>query len=309
MNIIKSSIAMICTTGIFAVGTAAFAAPESSNDTANLSDQSIEKQDESLTSIILSFFANDDEKKDIGPEISLLKKPAKENAGQYITLSEPTAPSGLNSSKKTLIIQRSFAAKPSLIFNIGSAGFSHPSGYTSLGASTTGQRVTFSYGNSDAVLDHSALGISIGSQFLIEPSSIMSPLYEGSEFDQINDRQAYNLSVDMGYAGFKLGASFSQEKTLYRTGLKGFDVGLGYAGRKWQADVKLGEYKRERDLFFASTEEFFDRVYALEIGAAYQLYSNIRFTGRFTYYAYGQENDLDALRNSQVFFLGTNVNF
>ncbi|MBL4895096.1 MAG: hypothetical protein JKY59_09570, partial [Emcibacter sp.] len=71
----------------------------------------------------------------------------------------------------------------------------------------------------------------------------------------------------------------------------------------------FGEYKRERDRLFASSEEFYNTVYALEIGAAYQLYSNIRFTGRFTYYSYGQESELDKLRSSQVFFLGTNVNF
>jgi len=312
----KGSMAIICicTIGINAMGISALADSQSSQNT--------EQENKSLTSVILSFFANDDKEKNVGPEALLLKKPAKENADQYITLSEPASSTALGQPRNILSVRKSAAVKPSIIFNMGSifnmggAGLSsaQPSGFTGLRATTTGQQIIFSYGKvSNDTLgggqDQNALGISLGSQFLVEPSSIMSPLYAGSEFDRLNTRQIYNLSVDMDYAGFKLGASYSQEKMRHDSGLKGFDIGLGYAGRKWGADVKFGEYKRERDLFFATTEEFYDTIYALEIGAGYQLYANIRFTGRFTYYAYGQENDLDSLRNSQAFFLGTNVNF
>lgn len=303
MKSLKGSIAVICTIGIYAMATSAFALSASEPD----NNEQNPDGDKGLTSVILSFFGADQQEKNVGPPATLLKKPAKEKADQYITLSEP----GTAQSRKKLSVTQSFAVKPSLIFNMGSSGLAPvgPSGFSALGASTTGHQVTFSYGSEEALQNSGALGISIGSQFLVEPNSILSPLYDGSEFDQINGRQVYNLSIGMGYAGFRLGASFSQERMLYDSGLKGFDVGLGYSGGKWGADIKFGEYKRQRDLLFASTEEFFNTVYALEIGAAYHLHSNIRFTGRFTYYSYGQDNNLDSLRNSQVFFLGTNVNF
>ncbi len=303
MKSLKGSIALICTIGIYTMGAVAYAEPDSPQDTV--------QKDNSLTSSIFSFFGKTDKKKEVVPEVVLLGEPTKENADQYITLSEPTTNMSLEQASKKVSVKQSFAVKPSLIFNMGNAGSSSatPSGFSGLGAVTTGNRVTFSYGAEGQMYDPNVLGISFGSQFLIEPSSVMSPLYDGSEFEKINNRQVYNLSVDMGYAGFKFGASFSQEKKLYDAGLKGYDVGLGYTGRKWGADVKFGAYKRERDRLFATTEEFYNTVSALEIGAAYQLYSNIRFTGRFTYYSYGQESELDKLRSSQVFFLGTNVNF
>lgn len=298
MKSLKGSVALICAVGIYTMGAGAYAKADS-------------QENKSLTSSILSFFSKKDEKKQVVPEVLLLGEPAKENADQYITLSEPATRLDLEQPDRKITVKQSFAVKPSLIFNMGNAGLSSaaPSGFSGLGTITSGNRVTFSYGADGQAFDPSALGISFGSQFLIEPSSIISSLYDGSAFDQINNRQVYNLSVDMGYAGFKFGASFSQEKKIYDAGMRGFDVGLGYAGQKWGADVKFGEYKRERDRLFATTEEFYNTVHALEIGAAYQLYANIRFTGRFTYYSYGQENELDKLRSSQVFFLGTNVNF
>lgn len=307
MKSLKGSAALIGVIGIYAMGGLACAAADSSSGT--------NAKDTGLTSSVLAFLDQETGGKNVGPEVVLVKKPTKEDAGQYITLYEPgsslTAKQSGGQSRKKLSIKHSFAVKPSPIFNMGSFGLSsvQPSGFSGYGASTAGNRLTFSYGSNGASQAPGALDISIGSQFLVEPSRVMSPLYDGSEYDRTNNRQVYNLSVDMGYAGFRLGASFSREKMLNDPGLKGFDIGLGYTGRKWGADVRFGSYKRERDLLFASTEDFYNRVSALEIGAAYQLFSNIRFTGRFTYYSYGHENSIDKLRNSQVFFLGTNVNF
>lgn len=337
MKSLKGIIALFCAVGMYTVGamgyanaempadsapTASNTPPKASNDLPNAnnnqdvgqketrekSQKEPEKESKSLATSLLSFFSSSHDKKPVGKEVMLIQKPTQDSAGQYITLSEQ--PSNPSHEEKKLTIRQSFAAKPSLVFNMGNSGYSSAGlGFSGYGAATTGNTVTFSYDNAGLVPDPKALGISIGSQFLIEPSSAMSHLFDGSEFDHINHRQVYNLSVDMGYAGFKVGASFSKEKKFQDAGLKGFDVGLGYAGQKWAADVKFGEYKRERDLLFASTEEFYNKVSALEIGAAYQIHSNIRFTGRFTYYSYGQKNELDKLRSSQVFFLGTNVNF
>ncbi|MCF8473871.1 MAG: hypothetical protein K9G26_04165 [Emcibacter sp.] len=306
MKNLKGSIILICALGIYAMGSVAYAAAEPDNN-----------KSKNLTSSILSFFSKSDEKKNVAKEVILLKKPTKENADQYITLSETKSDYksvnsfGLESTPKKLSVRQSYMIKPTLLFNMGGMGLSDktPSGFTNTRANTIGNHVTFSYGDDSSLSESNALDISFGSQFLIEPSLILSPLFDGSEFDQTNNRQAYNFSVDMGYAGFKIGASYGQEKMLYASALKGFDVGLGYNSHKWGADVRFGEYKREHDRLFASSEEFYNTVYAFEVGAAYQIYSNIRFTGRFTYYSYGQENDMNKIRNSQVFFLGTNVNF
>lgn len=307
MKSLKGSAALICTIGIYTMGAVAYGAP----DSARNHSQNSENKNTGLTFSMDSSLGQPVEKKDISPEVVLLEKPTGENTGQYITLFEPTASLSLKKPRKKLSVKHSFALKSLPMFNMSSAGLSSvpPSGYSGGRASAIGNTITFSYGNGSLAQDPGALGISIGSQYLVEPSRIMSPLFDGSEYDQVNNRQVYNLSVDMGYAGFRLGASFSQEKMLNDPGLRGFDVGLGYSGSKWGADVRFGEYKRERDRLFATTEEFYGNVSALEIGAAYQLFSNIRFTGRFTYYSYGHENSLDKLRSSQVFFLGTNVNF
>jgi hypothetical protein len=303
---LKGSIALLGTVGIFAMTSVAYGAPDSGQDSGKTGGKEPVKSEKSLTSSILSFFGGNPDIKDVGPEVILLEKPTKENADQYITLSETPVNLTAGKADKKIFVKQSFEVAPALIFNMGNSGIASPAGIAA------GQQVTFSYGRADHGHDPRALGISIGSQFLIEPSSAMSPLFDGSEFDQVNKRQVYNLSVGMGYGGFKLGASFSREKMLNDAGLKGYDIGLGYSGNKWGADVKFGGYRRAHDLLFASREEFYNTyntVYALEIGAAYQLYSNIRFTGRFTYYSYGQESELDKLKNSQVFFLGTNVNF
>ncbi len=303
MNSLKSRIALLCTIGIYAMGSPALA----QNETKPAAGE----KDKSLTAIILSLFDTEHEKKQVGPEISLLDNPPKEKADKYITLSEPAHEVTFDAPDKKLSISQSFTVTPSLVFNMGSnsPASAAPSGLLSPWASTGGNRLTFSYGSSGLAADPNAVNISIGSQYLIEPSSILSPLYDDSDLDMITNREVYNLSFDVGYAGFTLGASYSKEIMLNEPGMRGYDIGLGYNGSKWGADVKFGEYSRQRALLFSSTEEFYDTIYALEIGAAYQIHSNIRFTGRFTYYAYGQDSELEKLRSSQVFFLGTNVNF
>lgn len=314
MKSLKGTIALSGVIGIYAMTGLAYA--DSLDLKINAPDvakkaSKAEKEDKSLTSVFLSFFGQSEEKKDVGPELILLEKPTKENANRYITLTEPVAKIDADQDKNKLSIKQSFAVKSSLVFNMGTSSQSttSPGGFSGRGASSAGNQVTFSYGSQDGLQASDGVNISIGSQFLIEPSSVVSSLSDGSGFDQINNRQVYNLSFGVGYGGFKLDASYSREKMLYDAGLKGFDIGLGFTGSNWGADVKIGEYKREHDKLFASPEDYYNTIYALEIGAAYQLYSNIRFTGRFTYYAYGQNRELDKLQNSQVFFLGTNVNF
>ncbi len=313
MKSLKGSIALICTIGIYAMGAAAYAAPDSSKNinSAKSQNRHSDSQNIQLTYSPPLFFDRVASKKDVGPEAMLLRNPTKENAGKYITLTEQPADTKSAKSQKKISIKQSFSVRPSPIFNIGTVGLLPVpvSGFSGYGATVAGNSITFSYANNNLLQDPGALNVSIGSQFLIEPSRVIPPLYNSSEYDRANNRQVYNLSVGMGYAGFRLGASFSRERTLYAPGLKGYDFGLGYSGDKWGANIRFGEYKRERDRLFETTREFYNDISALEVGAAYQIFSNIRFTGRFTYYSYGHKNARDKIRNSQVFFLGTNVNF
>ena len=171
--------------------------------------------------------------------------------------------------------------------------------------------MTFSYGPADRSLDPDTFDISVGSSFLISPSSVMSPLYDGSQYD-LRNRQVYNLSLDVAYAGFSIGASFSREKSLSELNLSGYDVGFGYRGRSWFTDLRCAsaEYRRNQEYnYLSSSVDYFDKVYALEVGGGYSLLPNLHFTGRFTYYTYGQNAEQDPLSDTQVFILGTNVNF
>lgn len=306
MKSLKGIIGIISIVGLFATTTLAYSAQ-------NIQQKNVQVKDPASRADQASH-KKDDRKKNITPVVMLLEKPDKEEAGQYVTLSDPASDAIWQNPQKQITVKQSFTIKPSIVFNMGGfgrnqAGPSSPAGFSGSGSKASGQRITFLYGDKSQGTNTKVFGVSLGSQFLVDPGSVMSPLFDATQYSGLNSREVYNLSLDMGYLGFNFGASFSQERMLFNSGLKGFDVGLGYNAAKWGADVKFGEYKRERDRLFATTEEFYDTVYALEVGAEYRLYSNIRFTGRFTYYSYGEQNDLGKLRNSQVFFLGTNVNF
>ncbi|WP_321396450.1 hypothetical protein [Emcibacter sp.] len=237
--------------------------------------------------------------------------PTAETADQFIFLKDPVAEE--NRKKKSgFKVEKSSESKPSLLFNMqpldtSGSGVQLSSGL--LDGLMAGNRVTFSYGPADRSLDPKTFDISVGSSFLISPSSIMSPLYDGSQYD-LRNRQVYNLSLDVAYAGFSIGASFSRERNLVDLDLSGYDVGLGYHGRSWFTDVRFAEYRRKQEYeYLSSTIDYFDKVYALEVGAGYSLLPNLHFTGRFTYYSYGQNAEQDPLSDTQVFLLGTNVNF
>lgn len=277
----------------------------------------------SLTSIFLSFFKSSEEKdKDTDSlEIVLDSTDAPKNSsgsGQYIFLTEDTIKKtnglGLSSPQKSLVVSQSFEAHPTVMFSLRSAppvneGSNNPIFQNAFGMDMAGNRLTFSYGEKGKAPSRNAFAVSLSSSFLVDPTSPMSPLYEGSSYEGLTNRSAYNLSLDLDYAGFNIGASFSQEKDTHDPGLKGYDIGLGYRGNSWSTDIRFADYRRERDLLFTSTENYFDQVYAFEIGAAYHIYSNIRLSGRFTYYTYGQNDEMEGFDNNKVFLLGTNVNF
>ncbi|WP_417320451.1 hypothetical protein [Emcibacter sp.] len=247
-----------------------------------------------------------------GDEVEIIfDRPTAETADQYIYLTDP-AQLESRKQKSGFKVEKSSESKPSLLFNMqpmDTAGGNLQLSSGLFDGLMAGNRVTFSYGPADRRLDPNTFDISVGSSFLVSPSSILSPLYDGSQFD-LRNRQVYNLSLDVAYAGFSIGASFSREKSLADLNLSGFDVGLGYRGRSWFTDVRFAEYRRNYEIdYLSSTVDYFDKIYALEVGAGYSLLPNLHFTGRFTYYTYGQNQEQDHLSDTQVFLLGTNVNF
>ena len=122
--------------------------------------------------------------------------------------------------------------------------------------------------------------------------------------------QLYNLGLNMGYAGFKIGASYSRQQDHFKTAYQGFDLGFGYYGNSWSTNIQFAEYHRERDLLFSFGDAFYDQLYAVEVGAAYLLVPGVTFSGRFKYYDYDQNNtDESGPEDVHIFMLGTNVNF
>lgn len=273
----------------------------------------LEAVDFQMQPLTVSF---DSEKRAASPSSSdeveiIFDRPTAETADQYIYLSDPVEEEN-RKRKSGFKVEKSSESKPSILFSMqpldtSASGVQLSGGL--LDGLMAGNRVTFSYGPADRSLDPDTFDISVGSSFLVSPSSILSPLYDGSQYD-LRHRQVYNLSLDLAYAGFSIGASFSREKSLSELNLSGFDVGLGYRGRSWFTDVRFAEYRRSQELnYLNSTMDYFDKIYALEVGAGYSLKPNLHFTGRFTYYTYGQNADQDPLSDTQVFLLGTNVNF
>ncbi len=213
------------------------------------------------------------------------------------------------SSGPELKINHQYQYNPSLSFNLPSSsvfGIGIPSNLNvaGLGGSQLILSITPSDDNNPKFARKS-LNLVLGSSYLKAPINNYSTfLNEG-----VLAQQAYNLSLGIGYSGFHLGASYSRNDYLLSDDLSGFDLGFGYMGESWSADVRVGEYRRSREALFSADYNIFDNVSAYELGAAYKIFSNVNFTGRFTYYSYGQGGDIVALDDMQTLIFGTNLSF
>lgn len=252
-------------------------------------------------------------------EDSASKDEAKDDKLIFANRDEDNPPAlALAPAKKGPKVALANTPKPSILFNMrpGGSALGDQTVKSLLPSLTSpfakhsvlgGNQVTISFGPSADPLSKnvSDLNISLGSSFLLEPeNTVTAPLISDL------DRQVYNVSLGLGYKGFNLGATFSQDSQIFDSNLTGFDVGLGYYGKRWSTDIRFAEYNRKDPIEYTPGVSYFDRVYAFQVGAAYNILSNIRFTGRFTYYTYDGPDSLDSrLDDTQIFILGTDVNF
>lgn len=233
----------------------------------------------------------------------LLTEPKEKNQPMLL-LSDPEENSG-----PELKINHKYQYAPSLSFNLPSSLSTSFVGQSNLrsggqGGSQIILSITPSNG-SGPKFARKSVNLVIGSSYLKAPVDNLSTLLNDNYLSQ----QAYNLSLGIGYSGFHLGASYSRNNYLLSDDLSGFDLGFGYMGNSWSADVRVGAYNRDRAALFASDYNIFDNVSAYELGAAYRIFSNVNFTGRFTYYSYGQGGDAVALDDMQTLIFGTNLSF
>ena len=125
-------------------------------------------------------------------------------------------------------------------------------------------------------------------------------------------RQAYNFGVNVGYAGFRLGANVRTEQGAYYDGFGGYDVGISYSQPSWSTSLMFSEYRQSNNYFLGVNDPLLGQAFfALEFGAAYHLNPWLKFVGSFRWYEDAQMLWLDpnGLNATRLFYLGTNVNF
>lgn len=123
-----------------------------------------------------------------------------------------------------------------------------------------------------------------------------------------NDNRAYNVGLNIGFAGFKLGASYLKGEREAEFGYQGYDLGVMYEGRAWATSLQFAEYTQRRDNF-ALLGPNADKVQSLEFGASYTFGLGITLAGRIEYYDYGSSFLREDANDAQFFFLGTNLSF
>ncbi len=123
-----------------------------------------------------------------------------------------------------------------------------------------------------------------------------------------NDNRAYNVGLNIGFAGFKLGASYLKGEREAEFGYQGYDFGVMYEGRAWATSLQFAEYTQRRDNLTLLGPDA-DKVQSIEFGASYTFGLGITLAGRFEYYDYGSSFLREDANDAQVFFLGTNLSF
>jgi len=240
--------------------------------------------------------------------------PHEEN-DQYIMLTEPESKQksyvSLGEANETpvplLQVTHQYMYNPSLSFSLPSIGSNATPGLIS--SRTGGSQMVVSLNPSrrasTSIDKDKSIKLVLGSSFINTPESLVTDYMTSGLLSQ----RAYNLSLGLGYSGFRLGASFSRNNFLFSPDMSGFDLGFGYIGGSWSANVSVGAYNSERPLLLSQNYNIFDHISAYELGAAYRLFSNVSLTGRFTYYSYGASNDFASIDDVQSLIFGTNVSF
>ena len=236
-----------------------------------------------------------------------------EEPDQYIQLKNPedeersvlSLSENDNEDTASLEFSQEYIYNPSLSFNLPSSTLSYGGAATMLGGSQFVLSLSSSDDLTKRVSKNKSLRILVGSSFM--QTSLGN--YTNFLDSNLTAQQSYNLTFGVNYSGFQVGASYSRNDYLFSSDLSGFDFGLGYNGESWSANLRVGEYRRNNSLLLTPEYNIFDNVSAFELGATYKLFSNINFTGRFTYYSYGNGTDIVPLDDVKTFIFGTNLSF
>lgn len=167
-------------------------------------------------------------------------------------------------------------------------------------------RLSFAPGKAERDEDAERITLTISSEFMSEETRDFGSL---GAFDDLTpfERRSGNVGVTLDYLGFRFGAAMSREVTAFESGVRGFDVGLGYRlSPALSAEFSVGEYSRFGDRGFGFADRDF---YRLELGAAYEMSSRIRFSGGIRFFDYSNRFDSDAAASAGLLYLGTRLNF
>jgi hypothetical protein len=237
-----------------------------------------------------------------------------DDEGQYILLTEPEegqrpiiSLSDNKNSDPSLSVNQEYIFNPSISFGLSSLTGASTSSMSnrSVGGSQIVISLDKSLDDNSALTKNNAVSLRIGSSFMRTTGNRYSMYLQNG----LTGQQAYNLSLGVGYSGFQLGASFSRNNNMISSELSGYDVGFGYFGNNWSANLRMGEYSNERSILLSNEYNIFDSISAYELGAAYRLFPNINLTGRFTYYSYGFGDDIVPIDDVKSLIFGTNVAF
>lgn len=154
------------------------------------------------------------------------------------------------------------------------------------------------------------LGIELSSRIQLLPTNIPGATTNPSLTEAFQS-QRYDLGVNVGYLGFKLGANYKSTIDEFNEGYKGLDVGLSYIGSSWSTRLSVGEYRRSADQLWGLRDGDTDNYYTFSIGASYGLTRWLSLSGGFRYFDFGDgfglANELNS--DSSTFYLGSRIKF
>lgn len=126
--------------------------------------------------------------------------------------------------------------------------------------------------------------------------------------DMSRSNRAYNVGLNVGFAGFKLGASYLRGDRESEFGMRGYDFGLMYEGRAWASSRGYAATsQRGKDLFFGDSNA--DTLQSVEVEASYTFRFGLTLAGGIQYYDYGLGFLNDEADDAQIFYLGTHLSF
>ena len=243
----------------------------------------------------------------------------QEDADQYILLTDPKKDGSIlalgeanEKSVPLLQVNHEYKYNPSISFNLPATSLAVGSNITPGSLTNSGQggsqlvvSLNPSKKESSPFKANKSLELVVGSSFINTPINRYAAFLNNG----LLANRAYNLSLGVGYSGFRLGASYSRNNFLFSSDLSGFDLGLDYMADNWSANIRLGQYSKSPSLLLSQDYDIFEHISAYELGAAYRLFSNVSLTGRFTYYSYGMSNDFAAVDDVTSLIIGTNLSF